>query len=271
MRASDAEGRFLANAALGVAQGRPRRGRRRPWRVRRLVGGDGVQPRPGALPRGRADGGPAGPVRRRGRRRRGRPRAPGRDVGVAGDRPVGLVRRVVGQDRPGARRPEPGRRAVLRHHRARADRRRRRAGAAAVVAAGAGVRPRAGRRQRQHRRRARQRGAARCPPSRLSEVLATSDVPGGVVNILTGRTAEVAPWLASHRDVNAIDLAGCGRRRGRRLGRPGARGGRQPQAGAASGRSRAPARWSRTGRRTPDLSRMRAFLETKTVWHPKGR
>jgi hypothetical protein len=40
-------------------------------------------------------------------------------------------------------------------------------------------------------------------------VLATSDVPGGVINVLTGRTAEVAPWLASHMDVNAIDLTGA--------------------------------------------------------------
>ncbi len=47
------------------------------------------------------------------------------------------------------------------------------------------------------------------PAITLSEVLATSDVPGGVVNILTGRTAELAPWLASHADVNALDLAGA--------------------------------------------------------------
>ena len=47
------------------------------------------------------------------------------------------------------------------------------------------------------------------PAVTLSEVLATSDVPGGVVNVLTGRTAEIAPWLASHMDVNAIDLAGA--------------------------------------------------------------
>jgi acyl-CoA reductase-like NAD-dependent aldehyde dehydrogenase len=45
------------------------------------------------------------------------------------------------------------------------------------------------------------------PAVTLGEVLATSDVPGGVINVLTGRTAEVAPWLASHMDVNAIDLA----------------------------------------------------------------
>src|SRR6185369_13621225 len=47
------------------------------------------------------------------------------------------------------------------------------------------------------------------PAITLSEVLATSDVPGGVVNILTGNTAELAPWLASHADVNAIDLTGA--------------------------------------------------------------
>ena len=47
------------------------------------------------------------------------------------------------------------------------------------------------------------------PAVTLSEVLATSDVPGGVVNILTGRLAETAPWLASHMDVNGIDLTGA--------------------------------------------------------------
>ena len=48
------------------------------------------------------------------------------------------------------------------------------------------------------------------PAITLGEVLATSDVPGGVVNLLTGRVAEVAPWLASHLDVNALDLTGVG-------------------------------------------------------------
>ena len=47
------------------------------------------------------------------------------------------------------------------------------------------------------------------PAVTLSEVLATSDVPGGVVNLLTGFTAELAPWLAAHRDVNALDLTGA--------------------------------------------------------------
>ena len=44
----------------------------------------------------------------------------------------------------------------------------------------------------------------------LAEVLATSDVPGGVVNVLTGHPAELAPWLAAHADVNALDLLGAG-------------------------------------------------------------
>src|SRR4029453_5454682 len=48
------------------------------------------------------------------------------------------------------------------------------------------------------------------PAITLAEVLATSDLPGGVVNLLTGPPAEVAPWLASHMDVNAIDLTGIG-------------------------------------------------------------
>ena len=46
------------------------------------------------------------------------------------------------------------------------------------------------------------------PAVTLAEVLATSDVPGGVVNVLTGRVAELAPVLAAHMDVNAIDLTG---------------------------------------------------------------
>jgi acyl-CoA reductase-like NAD-dependent aldehyde dehydrogenase len=46
------------------------------------------------------------------------------------------------------------------------------------------------------------------PAITLTEVLATSDLPGGVVNVLTGKESEIAPWLASHQDVNAIDLEG---------------------------------------------------------------
>jgi acyl-CoA reductase-like NAD-dependent aldehyde dehydrogenase len=110
------------------------------------------------------------------------------------------------------------------------------------------------------------------PAITLSEVLATADVPAGVINLITGRTAEVAPWLASHQDVNAIDLAGAADADDlawadleraaadslKRVLRPG---------GDHTDASRAiEPDWSRT----PDLTRMQAFLETKTVWHPKG-
>src|SRR5207249_549765 len=47
------------------------------------------------------------------------------------------------------------------------------------------------------------------PGLTLAEVLATSDLPGGVVNVLAGYRKELLPWLAAHMDVNAIDVAGC--------------------------------------------------------------
>jgi len=93
----------------------------------------------------------------------------------------------------------------------------------------------------------------------LAEVLATSDVPGGVVNVLTGRAAEVGPWLASHMDVNAIDLAGA----------PGALADDLAVAAAENLKRvvRVPAGdWTAE----PGLERMFGFLETKTVWHPMG-
>ena len=108
--------------------------------------------------------------------------------------------------------------------------------------------------------------AAPLPAITLAEVLATSDVPGGVVNVLTGRVAEVAPWLASHMDVNAIDLTGVGDPDAGHRARGGGR--REPQAGLArpGRRDGAEADWSAD----PGLDRIRAFLETKTVWHPVG-
>lgn len=99
------------------------------------------------------------------------------------------------------------------------------------------------------------------PAITLSEVLATSDVPGGVVNILTGRTAELAPWLAAHADVNALDLTGAPTQ-----SRPDLE---QSAAGTVKRVLRTPAiepDWTKTS----DVSRLRAFLETKTVWHPMG-
>jgi len=101
------------------------------------------------------------------------------------------------------------------------------------------------------------------PAVTLSEVLATSDVPGGVVNILTGRLADTAPTLASHMDVNGIDLTGT-------AGDP-EHATALEQAAAENLKRvlRAPASepdWTLE----PGLERMTRFLETKTVWHPVG-
>jgi acyl-CoA reductase-like NAD-dependent aldehyde dehydrogenase len=102
------------------------------------------------------------------------------------------------------------------------------------------------------------------PAVTLSEALATSDVPGGVVNVLTGVTSEVAPWLASHEEVDALDLAGAGDLDWAAL-----------EAAAASTLTRV-LRPGEGGE--PDWTlvpngprRALAFTETKTVWHPKGR
>jgi len=96
------------------------------------------------------------------------------------------------------------------------------------------------------------------PAITLSEVLANSDVPGGVVNVLTGRTAELALVLAGHFDINAVDLTGVpasGRAELERLA-----------AGNVKRVFCAEEDWTAP----PGPRRMLAFLETKTVWHPVG-
>ncbi|HKE73558.1 MAG TPA: aldehyde dehydrogenase family protein [Acidimicrobiales bacterium] len=100
------------------------------------------------------------------------------------------------------------------------------------------------------------------PAITLAEVLATSDLPGGVVNLLTGRAAEIAPWLASHMDVNALDLTGVD----------------DPELAADLERAAAdnlkrvvrPPAAAPDWTADPGLDRLRAFLEIKTVWHPVG-
>jgi len=99
------------------------------------------------------------------------------------------------------------------------------------------------------------------PAVTLTEVMATSDLPGGVVNLLTGRVAETAPHLAAHMDVNAIDLTGV---TDRSLAR-------DLEVAAAENlkrviRPHGPPDWSAD----PGMGRLTAFLETKTVWHPRG-
>ncbi len=101
------------------------------------------------------------------------------------------------------------------------------------------------------------------PAITFSEVLATSDVPGGVVNVLTGALADTAPTLASHMDVNAVDLTGVS-------GDP--ETARELEVAAAENLKRvvraraAEPDWTLE----PGIDTMTAFLETKTVWHPVG-
>jgi acyl-CoA reductase-like NAD-dependent aldehyde dehydrogenase len=88
----------------------------------------------------------------------------------------------------------------------------------------------------------------------LAEVLATSDVPGGVVNILTGRRDELAPILAGHMDVNALDVSGAD--------------GLVPELEKLAAEN-----VKRVVQGAPDDQspwEIAGFLELKTVWHPIG-
>ncbi|MFD8692641.1 aldehyde dehydrogenase family protein [Streptomyces sp. NPDC059651] len=105
------------------------------------------------------------------------------------------------------------------------------------------------------------------PALSLGEVLATSDLPGGVVNILSGKTAEIAAPLASHQDVNGIDLTGADADLAKELEIAAAdnlKRVRRPQ--PVDGDAEAGTDWSAD----PGTHRLTAFLETKTVWHPTG-
>jgi len=90
----------------------------------------------------------------------------------------------------------------------------------------------------------------------LAEAFATSDLPAGVVNILTGRRHELAPWLAGHMDVNAVDLGGVCDAEQAELERLAAENVKRVVHGKPVGHS---------------LWEIAAFLELKTVWHPRGR
>ena len=105
------------------------------------------------------------------------------------------------------------------------------------------------------------------PALSLGEVLASSDLPGGVVNVVSGRTTDIAPTLASHQDVNALDLAGAVAADG-----PGSAKALEITAAETLKRIVRPAAdpaaedWTAA----QGTGRLLAFLETKTVWHPMG-
>jgi acyl-CoA reductase-like NAD-dependent aldehyde dehydrogenase len=88
----------------------------------------------------------------------------------------------------------------------------------------------------------------------LAEAVATSDVPGGVVNVLTGLRSELAPVLAAHMDVNAIDVTGA-------------------DGDVAALEALAAENVKRVVRARQDRSpwEIASFMELKTVWHPIGR
>jgi acyl-CoA reductase-like NAD-dependent aldehyde dehydrogenase len=100
------------------------------------------------------------------------------------------------------------------------------------------------------------------PAITLTEVLATSDLPGGVVNVLTGRVAEMGPHLAAHMDVNALDLTG--------VADPELATSLEVAAADNLKRVVRPGAESTDWLAEPGIGRMTALLETKTVWHPKG-
>lgn len=97
------------------------------------------------------------------------------------------------------------------------------------------------------------------PALSLAEVLATSDLPGGVVNILSGRTAELGAPLAAHQDVNALDLAGADEELAKEL-----------ETAAADNLKRVLRPGTVNWTADPGTGRLLSFLETKTVWHPMG-
>jgi acyl-CoA reductase-like NAD-dependent aldehyde dehydrogenase len=103
--------------------------------------------------------------------------------------------------------------------------------------------------------------SAALPAVSLGEVLATSDVPGGVVNLLTGSVGELVPWLAGHMDVNAVDLTGCPDKLAKKAEELSAenvkRVHRGPEADPFEAAAQSP-------------YEIGALMELKTVWHPIG-
>jgi acyl-CoA reductase-like NAD-dependent aldehyde dehydrogenase len=97
--------------------------------------------------------------------------------------------------------------------------------------------------------------STKAPLSAMSfaEVIATSDVPAGVINVLTGKKDEIAPWMASHMDIDGMDISGLGAKSHGAVRIAGAENLKRIYSFNSA-----------------DPSRILAFLEHKTVWHPIG-
>jgi acyl-CoA reductase-like NAD-dependent aldehyde dehydrogenase len=87
----------------------------------------------------------------------------------------------------------------------------------------------------------------------FAEVLATSDLPAGVINILTGKKDEIAPWMASHMDIDAFDISGLPSKKHAEIKVAGAENLKRIHSFKSA-----------------DPGRITAFMEAKTVWHPIG-
>ena len=88
----------------------------------------------------------------------------------------------------------------------------------------------------------------------LGEVLATSDLPAGVVNILTGKSSELAPWVGSHMEIDGVDVAGLSKKQEEELKLVGADNLKRIHRFATAN----------------NPERILSFMEQKTVWHPIG-
>ena len=97
-------------------------------------------------------------------------------------------------------------------------------------------------------------GASAVPAMTFAEVLATSDLPHGVINILTGSHDELAPWAASHMDIDGMDISGIDKKKRTTLKETGAENLKRIH--------------HFDDAQTPN--RIYAFMEAKTVWHPIG-
>ncbi|MSO16364.1 MAG: aldehyde dehydrogenase family protein [Candidatus Planktophila sp.] len=97
-------------------------------------------------------------------------------------------------------------------------------------------------------------GSLAVPAMTFAEVLATSDLPAGVINILTGSLDELAPWAASHMDIDGFDISGINKKKHGELKVAGAENLKRIHA-FSTGQS---------------PTRILAFMESKTVWHSVG-